>query len=223
MQSIKTALPLPIPGFDNDQSTQLLTPIPAPPTIHCDFNAEHKDFSVSHTPSVEDVEMDSGYSVVFSSEIDPLEQLLSSHDHSVGLHRAESAYEALESQLNTSVHQDHESRTATTASFNQPSPHIQTRVNSGLLAATSLIKSHRIPQPFRYKIDEDIRYNELYLDGWDRFDDDIALASSLVNLVVECLNCQETWMTKAPIPLSVKILFGKQMERLIQVRSASVI
>jgi len=141
LQSIKTALPLPIPGFDHDQSSQLLTPIPAPPPIHCDLNVDHKDLSVSHTPSVEDVDVDSTYSVVFSAEMDPLEQLLSSYDHDVDLQRVESAYEALESQSNPSVNQDHESH-STASALNQPTLSIQTGTSSDCRKNASRVSSY---------------------------------------------------------------------------------
>lgn len=145
MQSIKTALPLPIPGFESDHSNQLLTPIPTPPPIHCDLNTDHKDSSVSHTPSVEDVDIDTTYNVVFSAEMDPLEQLLSSYVDGVDWHRVESAYEALESQLNTSTGQDNESQ-ASASPFNQSLLNIQTNRNTGLFLVVFLMKFKRIAQ-----------------------------------------------------------------------------
>lgn len=57
----------------------------------------------------------------------------------------------------------------------------------------------------------------LFAEGWDRFDDEFPLSNSVINLVVECLSFRETWLTRAPVPLVVKVLFGQRIEAFLQV------
>ena len=55
------------------------------------------------------------------------------------------------------------------------------------------------------------------IGGWDRFDHHLPLSSSIIDLLLECMSSQETWLTKAPVPLAVKIVAGKKIEHFFQV------
>ena len=63
-------------------------------------------------------------------------------------------------------------------------------------------------------------YNNIVVSGeWDRFDEELPLSSSIINLLVECLSSRNTWLTKAPVSLAVKILVGQRIETFIQVKN----
>lgn len=102
LQSIKTALPLPIPGFDNDQSrpVQLVPlPLPSPSTVPFD-PPEREGKSSQSTSSVDEVDsplIPLTCRVTYASEESKLEQLLNNWNHMDC--RVESAYEAFESHL----------------------------------------------------------------------------------------------------------------------------
>lgn len=102
LQSIKTALPLPIPGFDNDQSPPVqLLPLPLPSFLPTFEPPEREEKSSQSTASSMD-EMDSrsipvSCRVTYASEESKLEQLLNNWNHIDC--RIESAYEAFESHL----------------------------------------------------------------------------------------------------------------------------
>ena len=102
LQSIKTALPLPIPGFDNDQNRQvLLVPLPLPSPTTAPFDPpEREGKSTQATCSVDEV--DSQFvpvpcRITFACEESRIEQLLSNWNQMDS--RIESAYEAFESHL----------------------------------------------------------------------------------------------------------------------------
>lgn len=53
--------------------------------------------------------------------------------------------------------------------------------------------------------------------GWDRFDDEFPLSSSLINLAIECLSVRESWLVRAPVALILKVVFGQRIEMFLQV------
>jgi hypothetical protein len=63
-----------------------------------------------------------------------------------------------------------------------------------------------------------LKFKCIYLaEDWDRFDEELPLSSSIINLVIECLSSRDTWITKAPVSLAVKILVGQRIETQFQV------
>lgn len=102
LQSIKTALPLPIPGFDNDQSPPVqLVPLPLPSFLPISFDqpAEREEKS-SQSATMDEVDSRSipvTCRMTYASEESKLEQLLNNWNHIDC--RVESAYEAFESHL----------------------------------------------------------------------------------------------------------------------------
>lgn len=107
MQSIKTALPLPLSGFDSEQSRPLqLLPLPPPaPATHVSLESlGTTDRDVKLGLSLD--ESDGRQSpvacrIVYSNEEGKLEQLLSNWNQHMDC-RIESAYEAFESHLSRS-------------------------------------------------------------------------------------------------------------------------
>ena len=103
LQSIKTALPLPIPGFDNDQNRPVqLVPLPLPSPSTTPFDPPEREGKSSQSTSSID-EVDSplipllACRLTYASEESKLEQLLTNWNHMDC--RVESAYEAFESHL----------------------------------------------------------------------------------------------------------------------------
>ena len=107
LQSIKTALPLPIPGFDSDQSPSVqLLPLPLPSSVPINdpptevLDPSEREGKSSHS-STDDIDGRTATPVpcriTFSSEESKLEQLLVNWNHNDC--RVESAYEAFESHL----------------------------------------------------------------------------------------------------------------------------
>ena len=100
LQSIKTALP----GFDtSDQVNPVqLIPLPPPTPLAHSESIGDRDFynykSSSTAPTSDDVDSDFKCNVIVSSEISPLEQLLSTYVYHIDC-RIESAYEAVESHM----------------------------------------------------------------------------------------------------------------------------
>ncbi|XP_057371399.1 sorting nexin-19-like [Daphnia carinata] len=191
LQSIKTALPLPIPLFDNDQNRRMqLLPLPlptSPPTAPLEpLDRENKScHSVSSVDEIDGRTVLVPCRVTYASDESKLEMLLNNWNHMDC--RIESAYEAFESHLwrsELSIHVSHDSAVpdATTA------PQVK-----AMNTTCETIK-----------------------DGWDRFDVQLPLSSSLINLLIECLDLRETWLTKAPVPLALKIVVGKQVENCIE-------
>lgn len=103
LQSIKTALPLPIPGFDNDQSPPVqLVPLPLPSFLPTSFDPPEREEKSSQSTASSMDEPDSrsipvSCRVTYASEESRLEQLLNNWNHIDC--RVESAYEAFESNL----------------------------------------------------------------------------------------------------------------------------
>lgn len=102
LHSIKTALPLTIPGFDNDQSRSVqLVPLP-PPSPHSvtfDSSAEFKNIQ-----SLLAEDLDTGPSTVkitYSTERSKLEEMLCNWRYRDC--RVEPAFEAMESSLSRNV------------------------------------------------------------------------------------------------------------------------
>ena len=102
LQSIKTALPLPIPGFDYDQSnqiTQMLIPLPVTCPTDVATDALSRDYvNQVRTPSLDEVDSDVAHSLTYSSEVDALDQLLSSCVGRIDC-QIDSACEAFESRV----------------------------------------------------------------------------------------------------------------------------
>ena len=94
LQSIKTALPL--PGFDNNEPTVQLYPLPIPLAQSEAFI--DRELKSSRTISLDHADGESKYSVVVDTEPGQLEQLLSTYVYHMD-HRIESAYEVFESHL----------------------------------------------------------------------------------------------------------------------------
>ena len=103
LQSIKTALPLPIPLFDNDQNRRMqLLPLPLPTTpLTAPFEpaaAEREEKSSQSTASIDEVDgIPVTCRITYASEESKLEMLLTNWNHMDC--RVESAYEAFESHL----------------------------------------------------------------------------------------------------------------------------
>ncbi|KAI9564660.1 hypothetical protein GHT06_008401 [Daphnia sinensis] len=191
LQSIKTALPLPIPLFDNDQNRRMqLLPLPlptSPPTAPLE-PLERENKSCHSASSVDEIDgrtVPLPCRVTYASDESKLEMLLNNWNHMDC--RVESAYEAFESHLwrsELSIHVSHDSAVPDA----KTPPHFKAM--------------NTICEPIK--------------DGWDRFDEQLPLSSSLINLLIECLDLRETWLTKAPVPLALKIVVGKQIENYIE-------
>lgn len=148
--------------------------------------------------------------IVYSGEEGKLEQLLSSWNQHLDC-RVESAYEAFESHLwrselniqaDQTVHEADAPIKFSAASSRRPS-NSDTGIYTKTAGQVCLMA---------------IRVNLLKIASWDRFDDELPLSSSVINLLIECLGCRETWLTKAPVTLAIKIIVGQRMEKTIQVK-----
>ncbi|EFX74491.1 hypothetical protein DAPPUDRAFT_307280 [Daphnia pulex] len=192
LQSIKTALPLPIPLFDNDQSRRMqLLPLPLPASpLTAPFEppaAEREEKSSQSTSSIDEADgIPVTCRITYSSEESRLEMLMTNWNHMDC--RIESAYEAFESHL---------WRSELNIQLSQESAVTDAKLQPNLETTTKFV-------------DEPVKV------GWNRFDDQLPLSSSVINLLVECLNLRDTWLTKAPVPLALKIVIGKQIESFFQ-------
>ncbi len=107
MQSIKTALPLPLSGFDSEQSRPLqLLPLPPPaPAAHVSLEplgTTDRDVKLGLSLDESDGRQSPvACRIVYSTEEGKLEQLLSNWNQHMDC-RIESAYEAFESHLSRS-------------------------------------------------------------------------------------------------------------------------
>uniref|UniRef100_A0A0P5LRA2 Sorting nexin-19 n=1 Tax=Daphnia magna TaxID=35525 RepID=A0A0P5LRA2_9CRUS len=191
LQSIKTALPLPIPLFDNDQNRRMqLLPLPLPtstPTASLEpIDRENK--SCHSTSSADEID---GRTVPIPCRVtyasdESKLEMLLNNWNHMDC-RVESAYEAFESHLWRSELSIHVSHDSAVPDAKTP-PHVKAM--------------NTTCEPTK--------------DGWDRFDEQLPLSSSVMNLLIECLDLRETWLTKAPVPLALKIVVGKQVENCIE-------
>lgn len=211
LQSIKTALPLQIPGFESDQSRSLqLLPLPPPsplaPVPQEPSQSERDIYKSSSTEEVDGRLSPVPCRVVYASEESKLEQLLFNWNQHLDC-RVESAYEALESQLWRS-----ELNSLPGGCLDSGSPGFPKATNHSFHGHQKESKDAIVFSSFKKQ------YSSCQLLGsWDRFDGELPLSSSVINLVVECLSCRDTWLTKAPVALAVKILVGQQLEQKFQV------
>lgn len=103
LHSIKTALPLTIPGFDNDQSRGVqLVPLP-PPTPHSVTFDSSAVFRSMQPSLADDLDTDSTVAcrTAFSTEKSKLEQVLCNWGDSFS--RGDPAFEALESSVTQTI------------------------------------------------------------------------------------------------------------------------